>query len=1750
MNGYAKLKRITAILLAAILVLSVNPIDAEDDPGRRHTYYSDWWKPALVLVTADYTFSDVGDTVLLPYLLSMNGIYGNVTEASLDSEAVQLDESLYLTAVDYFDSVTLTVTVREKTYTFILHNPGNATVIPAGEEVTGESGSFTATGEIPAGTALVVGTFEPTEALVAAIPAEEENAVTVWLDIGLQSPDGEDVHTGAEVSVNTQIELPAAPEVSGLASRAVIKNAHLYHVTGESEVEELPVEVDTEGGYITALHFSTEGFSGFALSYTVDFEYTVDGETYEFSLPGGGFITLHQLAGALGIGTEDTDAAEQFLAGVESVTFSDPSLVWVGQAQEDTTVGQLKSAHELVCEYSAELTEKQIAKIDGSPVPAGEWLLISLKPFLTEETLTVTMKSGEAWTVKVTDGQIKKMVIDAKGDTWEITVTYDDDAMIPKGAGLQAREILEGTAEYESCYELTIKALNENHSEEGYLAGLTFAKFFDVDIIDENGQKIEPATPVTVEIRYVDPIEVAGNDSLKVIHFAEAETEIIPIETTEGPITEIVYEQNGFSVIGTVAETNAYGWPTVANTPYVMLLQDGNTYYAVAHDGTLREVYYLNGTVAFMGPGTTELDYLNQYLWNYSVVSSTRHTGRLSSYGTDTTYYIDPYNGLLPQNAQTPDAVIGTAQRTLSISNGKIYSTYYGTSYSLSAEGGTLHRTTLDAEDASPIFFADFESFTADPSESELYDFIDISVLINKWKGEMTQDLVVDKTAEVYDYKNRIYQVDLMASSGYHMISPALALEFVVDASRSMFFPENLHRVQVNGNDVTYSSMNGLRTFFNGLDSSQRDNVYYVITDKNGAATNWAIFYHDASKLTVYKSGSAMASGWYYVDASCYYAPDNYERNYPGTGNYCYALGSSTLNNLNDGYIYTADERVPGRPWSRLDYMQIAVEAAAKVLYAVDPDAQIGLVAFNKKTASYGPFVSSQENQLISALYSIALDGGTRHADGLNKAISEFNSEFSNVNNCQTAVVLITDGAPNGNTWAEIRTAATNVKAMTNAFGQNTRLFTLGLSLENVGSSADELYNISSTPHSDFAFSAEQSTEVVHFITKIIEGLTIDANLTGNVTDVIDAGFYPVNPATGLPLTSGTWLTEEGTVTTAGAADAVGQVLNVNGTWKVEWQNQRIDWPTYTDSTKTKIDTHGWNGRVYVKAQEDFLGGNDIETNGEGSQVEALQYINPRTGEVVTISNSDAEKVKAFQTPYVNVDELLFDEHSTEWTVYLGESVDPKTQLQRLIDTINVYEVVKDNGSLVYTLSPQSVDNLASSGKSRTGKTFPLSDVVGDVTEAQWNALIVGESVEIDYEAYGHVPGAITLSLKQTVVEGEEDLLPSPHATTVTGDAVEKYELTVEYIPFAPSVANYHTGQKGTGSHGADTDNIVSENTHTINVYAKPLEIEKTDPEGNPLPGAAFKLYMEDDENGTAIEELNTGHNYVEVAAAVSGSNGIARLKQGGEDYELVLGKTYYLVETAAPKYYAGDSTLWKAEVQAEDGKYTDLTGTAISGKEYPFNWDQDARGVVNEAPAAVIAQGETEGATVTITNSSYVPHGQVITFRYTVINDPLETELPIPVKKILKGRDMKANEFSFVLQPISIEGVRSAPAQTIYNPAGLENEEVTFNFTLDYSTEDALNAPYNDEDGNAVFYYVVYEEQGNAEGVIYSELQYIVRVTLTQDGDSLVATPRYYPYAGEGPLSDEMKVNLQLTAQMTAKTGSFPALISGRQAQ
>lgn len=186
-------------------------------------------------------------------------------------------------------------------------------------------------------------------------------------------------------------------------------NAAANFVTGNSGVEE-------------TAEFRTDGFSVYGVVYTVDFHYEVNGKNYDFSIDGGSFATLGTIVGKLGI-----DANEKnFLAGVRDVEFSDPSLVWVGKAESDTTVGTLKEENGLAPAYSIILTPERLEEMDAAVVREGDWALISLQPFNSDETLTVTMQNGDAFTVNVTD---------AGGDskTLEVHTTDYDGNVIQTG---------------------------------------------------------------------------------------------------------------------------------------------------------------------------------------------------------------------------------------------------------------------------------------------------------------------------------------------------------------------------------------------------------------------------------------------------------------------------------------------------------------------------------------------------------------------------------------------------------------------------------------------------------------------------------------------------------------------------------------------------------------------------------------------------------------------------------------------------------------------------------------------------------------------------------------------------------------------------------------------------------------------------------------------------------------------------------------------------------------------------------------------------------------------------------------------------------------------------------------------------------------------------------------------------------------------------------------------------------------------
>ena len=240
---------------------------------------------------------------------------------------------------------------------------------------------------------------------------------------------------GSEVEPESPVDVTISYDKALKASD--VKNLHIVHFAADEEGDLKPevldkdsVDAKIKGGKMNETTFAAESFSVYAVIYTVDFSYSVDGKTYKFSIPGGGYVTLQQLVEVLGIGNneevaaneeseadEDTpaetkltladveisDRTRAFAEDVEKVEFSDSKLAWVGHVDGDSTVGELKDANELECQYSDNLTDEQIDEINSQTVAGGDWALISLKPFTSKETLTVTMKNGDQFEVEVTD---------------------------------------------------------------------------------------------------------------------------------------------------------------------------------------------------------------------------------------------------------------------------------------------------------------------------------------------------------------------------------------------------------------------------------------------------------------------------------------------------------------------------------------------------------------------------------------------------------------------------------------------------------------------------------------------------------------------------------------------------------------------------------------------------------------------------------------------------------------------------------------------------------------------------------------------------------------------------------------------------------------------------------------------------------------------------------------------------------------------------------------------------------------------------------------------------------------------------------------------------------------------------------------------------------------------------------------------------------------------------------------------------
>ena len=437
--------------------------------------------------------------------------------------------------------------------------------------------------------------------------SEEENLpllVARFFDIKIMV-GGEEFKPASGVTVEI-----AYPEKLAEEEEMEVNALHFADGTSKPDVIEANVTEISEDG-TSNVEFTAETFSVYGVVYTVDFHYSVNGKEFNFSIPGGGYVSMSQLVEVLGLAADDEQSesvetadpqaqamfsledvkvskkTRAFVEAIKQVEFSNRELVWVGKVNADSTVGRLKETNKLECKYSAELTEENIKEIDSSIVESGDWALIGMQPFDTKESLTVTMKNGDQFVVRVTDAQISASVLTADGKTFVITVNFDAAAEIPAGTKLVAEEIEPGTDEYlqylgrtwaEVNKEYLAQKKEKKHGANGpddimdiRPVNLDRTRFFDVAFVC-GGKEIEPKAPVQVDIQLAEGLSIDADAPITgVVHFPKAtdpdgekepdaeKTEKTEIELIKnfksvadenGSIVEYTCELDSFSALG------------------------------------------------------------------------------------------------------------------------------------------------------------------------------------------------------------------------------------------------------------------------------------------------------------------------------------------------------------------------------------------------------------------------------------------------------------------------------------------------------------------------------------------------------------------------------------------------------------------------------------------------------------------------------------------------------------------------------------------------------------------------------------------------------------------------------------------------------------------------------------------------------------------------------------------------------------------------------------------------------------------------------------------------------------------------------------------------------------------------------------------------------------------------------------------------------------------------------------------------
>ncbi|MDO5138620.1 MAG: SpaA isopeptide-forming pilin-related protein, partial [Oscillospiraceae bacterium] len=1461
----------------------------------------------------------------------------------------------------------------------------------------------------------------------------------------------------------------------------------------------------------STVKFEADSFSVYAIVYTVDFHWSVDGREYSYSIVGGSPVTLSELLPIVGIVLDDDnteiDEVAAFLESVESVTFSNPELIWVEKAESETTIGAIEDARKLDVQYSAQVTEEQKIEYRKKTVQAGDWALICVQAFNSQESLTIHMADGTEYVIKVTDANVPYINQLSNGQGYILYINVGGQFYALDGSGntqiVEDNDLDSLPGSYLWTYD--------THYEHGYDACAWHSGGNYLDIYNYN--KTQPIvsgsgswTPITTLVPYnggfifrdLNPFSQYNGDYRRYIYLidnASGSNHNITAKLGDYPyywtgeyaysnaVTIYVYKQGTNYSVKARSANEEYGHVKYNNDQITSTANPTITVETLKNDYQDKTVRYDFEAVPANGYKFAGWTVVPENSWDTNARVTNWGAGHSSSTAvirpTVNRNNITLVANFEPEKlytftVKTNDSSMGTVggkdsnggdvnnQNSFQSISGVVIDGSGKNAYEITAAQKPLYeflRWELKGSSGSPIVISQSPTISAkefDLTEDNMtltavfqlkanteIDDDDINGLLDKWKNEVTGDFAgVDKTAHVKDYDNRIYEIDLMASSGKWIAERSITLDFITDTSRSMYFPANLdYAIHVNNDDEELtqsraaSTYNNLRSWLstNGVPG----NTYYVIskiTNQDDTATMYAVTHDDDNDR------------WVYIDASYH----RYQKEGTSTHSAVEVPNGLAVNSTRElsGIIYKSSDApdsyvrhyVPGELntyWSRLDYLYKAVMTATNTLKTIDPNANVSLTTFNKGSENEGSLFEygTEENDIYRKLKDISPLGGTRQDKGLytsrtgtdvgrendygNDTAVGSGSAFENNSDHKQFAIIVTDGAPNGGEWGNtdgsqrktIYGQAKLLKDITDSSGNNLVLMTLGVGSDFVGSNKAKFDGLAS--ESKYAENANNGGQIVDAIKNLVQNMLVKANLFGTVSDTLDPAFYPVDEDYN-PVKANVYIDKDGTEYNT-KPDVPCYMWTKNGeAWTITYYNQTFKWPE--KDGEGNIIENGWKQTFYAKAKEDFLGGNTIETNADNVTFTATHTIR-LDDQMHEVAGSKTEiKKKNDQgaivsspivkndvpSPHVNIKQLTLDENNTEWKVYIDMNVNPLPQIKELYNNIKIEKVVDSDTNNMITSKDAM---LFEPGIGTEAKTFFLKEITGNVDSIDWSKL-TGSPGHLDfiYTRYDHTTGVIRLTLTK---EGSTADFGAHQSSTNLTDK-ETYVLTAQFLPYSIEYMQEHDGKDEGGvyhttadqSPGTElVDGKPSENKHVINVFARALSITKTNETfKQSLTGAEFAFYRpattEEINAGTGIKTINGG-KYVLDQNAVVDDSGIVYI-DGIKALSYEADTVYYLIETKAPDGYNMRDDPMPVTLKISNS-YTSMPVadgmTPVELTERPsglYNWTQKAA-LSLDAPNVMrtTAAYDPDNPETDLTNQGITPSSIYEVMYYRIANNP-----------------------------------------------------------------------------------------------------------------------------------------------------------------